>query len=263
MMKMQVGQFILRNSILHKIDARAKLISLILLIVAITLTTNIVGYLVVFSILIIACAFSKLSVKEAILPLSKLWLFFFIIFLMNALFFQSENAIFSWWIFSLTVGGIIQGFNVVLHVALIMVLCNVFMCTTSPVEITGAIEFLISPLSLVKIPVEDIAMILGVALQFIPTLMREADTIKKAQIARGARFESKKLLERAKSYFPLIIPIFISAFRRAEELSLAMEARGYRKSEAKTKRKSAHMRCKDYGAILASLAVFCGLMYIY
>ena len=150
-----------------------------------------------------------------------------------------------------------------MHVALIMVLCNVFMCTTSPIEITGAIEFLISPLSLVKVPVEDIAMILGVALQFIPTLKREADTIKKAQIARGARFESRKLLERAKSYFPLIIPIFISAFRRAEELSLAMEARGYRKSEAKTKRKCAHMRCKDYGAILASLAVFCGLMYIY
>jgi len=129
--------------------------------------------------------------------------------------------------------------------------------TTSPTQVTSALESLIKPLKLIGIPTEDIAMIISVSIQFIPTLMEESETIKMAQITRGARFESKKLSERARSYIPLIIPIFISAFRRADELSLAMEARGYRNAKNRTKKKKKPIEGQDYIAltICASICI--------
>ena len=142
------------------------------------------------------------------------------------------------------------------RLALILVLSNVLTCTTPPLEITGAIQTLLSPLRLVRLPVEDIAMILSVAVQFIPTLLEETDTIRKAQIARGARFESRRLHERAQAMLPLIVPIFLSAFKRADELAMAMEARGYRGARGRTRKKSVPLPLSGWGA-LALCALVC------
>ena len=173
--------------------------------------------------------------------------FFLLIFAMNALFFATDDAIWHWWILTLSVPGIVQGAQVTVRLALILVMSNVLTCTTPPLEITGAIQTLLSPL---RLPVEDIAMILSVAVQFIPTLLEETDTIRKAQIARGARFESRRLHERAQAMLPLIVPIFLSAFKRADELAMAMEARGYRGARGRTRKKSVPLPLSGWGALV-------------
>src|SRR5690606_9712290 len=136
-----------------------------------------------------------------------------------------------WGIVQLSRGGMEQGFRVVGNVVLILVLGNLLTMTTLPTQVTAALASLIKPLKFIGVPTEEVAMILSIAIQFIPTLMEETELIKMAQIARGARFESRKLPERAASFIPLVVPVFISAFRRAEELALAMEARGYRNAQ--------------------------------
>ncbi len=185
----------------------------------------------------------------------RLWLFFSIIFLMNAVFFDSENVICAWWIFHPSIGGIKQGISVVARVLLVLILGNVFISTTSPTEVTTALERLIKPLRILGVPTEDVAMIISVAVQFIPTLTEEIETIRMAQTARGARFESKKLKERALSLLPLVIPIFLAAFRRADELSLAMEARGYRKAKTRTKQKGKPIVVSSYAALCFCVTV--------
>ena len=128
---------------------------------------------------------------------------FLVIFIMNALFYTTENPLWHWWIVSLSKEGAVQGFTVVFRILIIIVLSSILTVTTPPMEITGAIQVMLKPLKLLRIPADDIAMILSVAIQFIPTLLEETDTIKKAQTARGARFESKKLKERAAALLPL------------------------------------------------------------
>ena len=256
---MRFGCFISGNSFIHNMDSRAKLISLVLIIIAIAFIKSPLGYAAILTVFMAVMALSKLKFRDVLSVLKKMWIFFLIIFAMNAFFFKNDDSIFSWWIFNLTLSGILQGINVVFRIAMVMMFCNIFMFTTTPIEVTNALEYVISPLKLFKLPVRDIAMILGIALRFIPTLLEEADTIKMAQLARGAGFDDKNLIQRAKSYLPLVIPIFISAFRRADELSLAMEARGYRKNVNATKKSAAALHLKDYGAICASL-IICGCL---
>ena len=229
------GQFIPGNSVLHRLDARAKLICFIVLIAVVILAHSVIGYALVLAFTAALIIISKLPLSTAIGSVKRMFWFFVLIFIMNALFFSSENAIWSWWIISLSKDGMVQGFNVVFRVIVILLMANVFT--------------LVKPLKLVGLPADEIAMIISVAIQFIPTLLQEADTVKKAQIARGARFESRKLHERAAAMLPLIVPIFLSAFKKADELAMAMEARGYRGEKYRTHRKNGAMALGSYFAI--------------
>lgn len=261
MRTLPTGQFIQRNSLLHNLDARIKIICFIILIAAVIGASSIFGYSLVLVTIFILILISQLPISYAIGSIRKMCLFFLVIFMMNALFNNSGETLGSWWIFHLSIGGIKQGFSVVINVILIIVLGNLLTLTTSPTQVTSALESLIKPLKLIGIPTEDIAMIISVSIQFIPTLMEEAEIIKMAQIARGARFESKKLSERARSYIPLIIPIFISAFRRADELSQAMEARGYRNAKNRTKKKKKQIELQDYIALTICVSI-CIMQFI-
>ena len=249
------GQFIPGTSPLHRLDARAKLSSFILLIVAVILTNSLYGYIAVLCFVAFLIAVSGMSFKTAIGSVRRMFWFFVLIFIMNALFFSSENAIWHWWIFTLSEEGIIQGFNVLFRILIILIISNVFTLVTPPLEITSAIKALLKPIKLFRLPADEIAMIISVAIQFIPTLLEESDTIKKAQIARGARFESKKLHERAAAMLPLIVPMFLSAFKRADELSMAMEARGYRGEKFRSHRKSGAMTVKSWLAIIICIGL--------
>lgn len=257
MRTLPTGQFVPGSSFLHKLDPRIKIICFIILMAAVIGASSVLGYslalITVFSIILL----SQLPISYALGSIQKMWLFFLVIFMMNGLFNNRGGTLASWWIVHISIGGIRQGFNVVINVILIIILGNILTLTTSPTQVTNALESLIKPLKLVGIPIEDIAMIISVSIQFIPTLMEETETIKMAQIARGARFESKKLSERARSYIPLLIPIFMSAFRRADELSLAMEARGYRNAKNRTKKKKETIEGQDYIAltICASICI--------
>ncbi|NLC53362.1 MAG: energy-coupling factor transporter transmembrane protein EcfT [Firmicutes bacterium] len=249
------GQYLPGHSFLHQLDARTKLLCLFLLMAAIIGTSSLRGYALGLVVIATLIMLSGLPLRYAVASVRHVFWFLLVIWLMNALFYDGEGVLASWGIFQLSRGGIRQGFRVVSNVVLILILGNLLTMTTLPTQVTTALESLIKPLKLIGVPTEEVAMIISVAIQFIPTLMEETEQIKMAQIARGARFESKKLAERAASFLPLVVPIFIAAFRRAEELALAMEARGYRNAKNRTKRKQEPLAAYDYGAIMVCVLI--------
>ena len=256
------GQYIPGSSALHRLDARAKLYCFILLIAAVILTNSIYGYTAIIAFVAVLIAISGMNISTAVGSVRRMLWFFVLIFIMNALFFSSDNAIWHWWIFTLSEEGMVQGFNVVFRILIILVISTIFTLVTPPIEITTAIQALLKPLKLIRLPADEIAMIISVAIQFIPTLLEESDTIKKAQIARGARFESKKLHERASAMLPLIVPMFLSAFKRADELSMAMEARGYRGEKFRSHIKNGIMPLKSWLAIIICIAICVAEVFI-
>ncbi|MBA2132953.1 energy-coupling factor transporter transmembrane component T family protein [Capillibacterium thermochitinicola] len=261
MRTLPAGQYLPGHSFLHRLDARAKMLCLFFLIAAVIGASSLWGYALVVAVIAILILFSGLPLRYAVAPARSMYLFLLVIWLMNAFFFDGEDALVSWGIFQLSRGGMGQGFRVVSNVVLVLILGNLLTMTTLPTQVTTALASLIKPLALVGVPTEEVAMIISVAFQFIPTLLEESELIKMAQIARGARFESKKLSERAASFLPLVVPIFISAFRRAEELALAMEARGYRNAKNRTQRQKEPLVLADYGALVVC-ALICLVQFL-
>ena len=249
------GRYIPGDALLHRLDERAKLFGFLILIAAVIMTDGLWGYLLMAVFLLLLGFVSGLPVREAYGSVWRLMSFYVIVFLMNALFFTSQDPLWHWGIFTLSREGMIQGANVVFRIAIVIVLSNMLMLTTSAVGIMTALEALVRPLKYLHLPAEEIAMILSIALQFIPTLLEESDTIRKAQIARGARFESRKLHEKAMAMIPMIVPIFLAAFRRADELSVAMEARGYRGAKNRTAKKAKGMTGSSWAALLVCAAI--------
>ena len=255
------GMFLPGDSFIHRLDSRVKLLALLISVVSVLFVDSLIGYgiMIVFTAVIIML--SGVPLGTALNSVNKMYWFFLLILLMNTCFYSPENAWVSYWIFNPSPAGLMQGIRVVLSVFLVLVISNVLTSTTSPMEITNALESLSSPLKYIGIPTEEIAMILSVAIQFIPTLSEETESIRKAQMARGARFDSPKITEKAEAVFPLVIPIFFAAFKRADELSLAMEARGYRTAAGRTKKKFDPLQIQEYAA-LAVVIVICALQII-
>ena len=187
------GSYMPGKSLLHRLDARAKFFSFLFLIVAVILTHSVVEYVVITLIWITLITLSGCPLRSVFSSLQQMRWFFILVFLTNAFFFNAENPLLKWWIFTLSQEGIAQGFQVIYRVILILVLSNLLTLTTPPLAITGAIQTMLRPLKLIRLPADDIAMILSVAIQFIPTLMEETDSIKKAQLARGAKLDSHRL----------------------------------------------------------------------
>jgi len=256
------GQFVPGSSFLHRLDGRSKLIGFLITVATVILTNTAIGYGILLVFTVFAAVISQLPVKMIFGTLRRLLVFFIILFAVNAVFYSADEPIWKWWIFTLSYDGMIQGANVVLKMIFIMLLSNILTLTTPPMVLTSAFETVLKPLGLIKVPVEEVAMILSVAIQFIPTILEETDTIRKAQTARGARFESKKLTHRAMAMLPMLIPIFIGAFRRADELSVAMEARGYRGAAYRTKKEYGRLKLRDV-ITLVLCAAFCAVQAIW
>ncbi len=234
MMRQMAGRYIPGDSVLHNIIPSAKLFSFILIIAAVIFTNTVVGYGAMVAFTVCVVLYSNTPIEGLIKSIAGMLPFFAVIFVMNSLFYSSDNPIWKFWFITLSKEGMIQGLNVVFRIAIIIIISGVLTQTTSTMGLMSGIETLIKPLKYIRVPVEEVAMILSVALQFIPTLIEESDKIKKAQIARGARFESEKLSERAMAMLPMIVPLFLSSFKRADELSMAMESRGYRGAKGRT-----------------------------
>jgi energy-coupling factor transport system permease protein len=216
MSELHMGAYVNRQSAIHKLSVKLKLLAFVAMIVYTLVSKNAVMYGVDFLIIIICTILSKLKIAEMIGFLKRLC---------------SNNPVFHLGIINVSYEGFLQGLKVVLNVVLILMWANILLCTTSPIELMNGIRFFLTPLKLFKVPVDNLTLIISVAIQFIPTLLNEASNMKKAQIARGAQFESKNIFKKAAAVLPLIIPIFVSAFKRADELSQALEARGYQGSE--------------------------------
>ena len=249
------GQFIPRDSLLHRLGAGCKLICFLLILICVVNAQNAAQYALVLSLAAASVALSRLPLAAALSSLWRIRWFLLTVFLMNALFLGGDTIWWSFWIVQIGPEGMIRGFSVAAHVMLLVVFSNLLTCTTAPLAITGALQKALSPLGAFHIPVDLICLILSSAIGFIPTLTQESDMIKKAQIARGARFESRRLHERAASFLPLLIPIFLCAFRRADELAMAMEARGYEIGGARTAREKSAPNQRDVLAVLTCAAL--------
>lgn len=245
------GQYYSTESFVHSMDSRAKILMTILYITAIFLCASFYAYLLIFIFLIISVMAAKIKplvVLKSIKPILYLIIFTAIL---NLLFYSDGTPYFSWWIIKVTDQAVIFTIQMALRLLLLIMGTSLLTLTTTPIELTDGIESLLKPLKLIRFPVHELALIMSIALRFIPTLMEETDRIIRAQKARGADFESGNIFKRAKALLPILIPLLISAFRRADELADAMDSRCYNGAKGRTKMKQLKFSYRDFiGALL-------------
>jgi energy-coupling factor transport system permease protein len=259
MREVTFGQYYPVSSFVHKMDARIKILLTIAYIVAVFLVKEFyfLGYAVGVAFLLIACIFSKIPVVKILKSLKAI--LFFVIFssVLQIFFNTSGNMLVEWYFIKITDAGLYKALFITLRIMLIVMGTSLLTLTTTPVELADGIESLLSPLKIIKFPAHEFALILSIALRYIPTLMDETDRIIKAQKARGADFESGNILKRAKALIPILIPLLIGSFRRADELADAMEARCYVGAKGRTKYKKQRITYRDLlGVIFTALVVF-------
>lgn len=252
-----LGQYYQTESVIHRLDPRVKLVTTICFIISLFIVDNWIGYLIAILFLALVIRLSRVPVKFMIRGMKSI-LFLLIVAGCFNLFLTPGEVLVSFWKLKITKEGIFLASFMALRLILLIMGSSVMTLTTTPNQLTDGLEKLLGPLKHLRVPVHEIAMMMSIALRFIPILMEETDKIMKAQIARGADFESGNLIKKAKSLVPLLVPLFISAFRRANDLAMAMEARCYRGGEHRTKMKPLIYRKRDwcaYGAVLVYLAV--------
>ena len=249
-----LGQYFPGDSPIHRLDPRAKLIAMICYIVALFLGQWFVTYAVLF--LALAAAVKVSTVKpKALLRGLKPVVFILVFTAVLNIFYTPGEALASFWIFTITREGIVHAFFMVVRIIMLITCTFLLTYTTSPLALTDGLESLLGPLKKLRVPVHELAMMMSIALRFIPTLIEETDKIMSAERARGADFDSGNLVQRAKALIPLLVPLFISAFRRADELATAMECRCYHGDEGRTRMKQLHYRPGAIFFILGALAL--------
>ncbi len=256
-----LGQFFPGNSLLHKTDPRIKLIILVVYLVMVLAAKTIVSIAAVTLITVALIILSGINLKIVVRALRPLLFILIFTVVINIFFMKGETLLFEWRFIQIYKEGLINAGLMVIRLIMLIAGTSVLLSyTTSPLELTDAIESLFSPLKKIKVPVHEFAMMMTIALRFIPTLIEETDKIISAQKARGADFESGNLIRRVKALLPIIIPLFVSAFRRAWELAEAMECRCYRGGEGRTKMKQMKSRPADY-VFLAVMTALCVSIY--
>ena len=244
-----LGQYFPGDTVVHRLDPRTKLIGLVCYIVALFLAKSWISYAVMAVVLVTLSALAHIRAKTLLSGLKPL--IFIVIFtgLLN-LFYTEGRVLVRWWIFRITYEGIYRTILMVLRILLLVSCTFLLTYTTSPLELTDGLERLLRPLKKIGFPVHELAMMMSIALRFIPTLIEETDKIMSAQKARGADFETGSLIARAKALLPVLVPLFVSAFRRADELATAMECRCYHGGEGRTRMKVLRMKAADYVTLL-------------
>lgn len=259
-----LGQYYPSNSFVHKLDPRTKLFGTLLYIISLFLVSNWWGYLWAVLFLAILIRSSKVPVKFIMKGLKPV-LFLLLFSVGFNLFLTPGEILWSFWIFKITREGLRMAVFMAVRLIMLIMGSSLMTFTTTPNQLTDGLETSLRPLNYIKVPVHDISMMMSIALRFIPILVEETDKIMKAQMARCADFENGNLLQKAKNLVPLLVPLFISAFRRATDLAMAMEARCYRGGEGRTKMKPLKYTAKDrliYLYLLAYLAGIIGSRYL-
>lgn len=255
MLDITLGQYYPGNSFIHRLDPRTKILSTLLLIVAVFLANTAIGYaslcaMVLFIILVSGLPF--MLVLKSVKPL----LFIIVLTLvLHAVMGQGEHVLYQWKFIKVTEEGLQLGVQMAMRLILLLMISSILTFTTSPIVLTDGIEALLRPFRVIGVPAHELAMMMTIALRFIPTLMEETDRIIKAQTARGADFSGGNLLVRAKNMLPILVPLFISAFRRADDLAVAMEARCYRGGEGRTRMHQLAYRSGDVMAFVFAFAM--------
>ncbi len=249
------GQYLFGRSVIHRLDPRLKIVCTILFIVMLFASTNPIGIGVTLVFVAILFAVAKIPLKlvgRSIKPIIPIVLFTSVL----NMFFQTGDPIVSFWIFTITKEGIYYAIILSLRILCLIAGSSLLTYTTSPIELTDGIESLLSPLKRFKLPVHELAMMMTIALRMIPTLIEETDKIMSAQKSRGANLDTGNFVNRVKALVPVLVPLFVSSFRRADELALAMECRCYHGGEGRTRLKQLIFRRIDLWAAIVFLLVF-------
>lgn len=247
-----LGQFVPGDSPVHRLDPRTKILAMIAYIVLVFLVRAMPVFAVPLLFVLGALLASGVPARYALSSLRPMrWLIAFM-FLINLFFTQGDRVLLSWWIIRVTAEGVRQAVFISLRLILLVAGTSLLTLTTSPIALTDGLERLLKPLKRIRFPAHELAMMMTIALRFIPTLLEETERIRKAQMARGADFETGGLLARARAMVPLLVPLFVSAFRRADELAMAMESRCYHGGEGRTRMHELHYARRD---LLAALLI--------
>lgn len=249
-----LGQFFPGTSIVHRLDPRCKLLMTVVYIAALFTAENYVSYAAMLVVTGVCIALSRIPLKVILRGLKPLWIIIALTAVLN-MFFTPGRELVSFWKITITYEGLVRAVFMVLRITMLIAGTFLLTYTTSPIALTDAMEILFGPLKKLKVPVHEMSMMMSMALRFIPTLIEETDKIMSAQKARGADFESGNLLSRAKAMVPILVPLFISAFRRADELATAMECRCYHGGEGRTKLSELHYQTRDWVAYLTGAAL--------
>ena len=251
-----LGQYYPGDSLVHRLDPRAKILIALAYIVLVFFVSNYWGYLFLLAALVGTSLLAKVSLRYLLRTLKPLRFILIFTFLLNIFFTRTGTPVYLWNDFYLfTTEGVSRAVFMALRMAFLVAGSSMLMLVTSPITLTDGLERLMSPLRVIHFPAHELAMMMSIALRFIPTLTDEADKIMKAQMARGADFESGKLIERAKAMIPLLVPLFVSSFRRADELAMAMESRCYHGGEGRTRMRVLKLGKNDFLALLAMAAL--------
>ncbi|MDR1620636.1 MAG: energy-coupling factor transporter transmembrane protein EcfT [Clostridiales bacterium] len=253
MKNITLGQYFPGNSPVHRLDPRTKILLMIAYIVVIFLVNALILYVLPFAFVLFAIVLSHVPVSYVTRSLKPLRFLLVFMFIINLFFTPGETALLSFWRVNITSEALLQALFISIRLILLVGGTSLMTLTTSPIALTDGLEKLLKPLSRLRFPSHELAMMMTIALRFIPTLMEEAVKIQKAQMARGADFESGNVINRAKSMIPILVPLFISAFRRADELAMAMESRCYHGGEGRTRMRE--LRFGPCDAVAASIVL--------
>lgn len=256
-----LGQFYPVESVIHSLDPRTKILCTIVLVVFVFLSGTFIGFGFSAFFIALVTILAHIPLKNMLKGLKGIYFLLIFTFVLNVFFYSAGNVLVEIWFIRITDGGLIRAAFMALRLMLLVTGAGLLTLTTSPIELTDGIESLLSPLKIIGFPAHEIAMMMSIALRFIPTLTEETDKIMKAQAARGAVFDEGGLIKRAKAIVPLLIPLFVSAFRRAEELAMAMEARCYHGGEGRTRLKILKFQGRDLAAA-GVMVVFCAAALI-
>ncbi len=251
-----IGQYFPGNSVIHRLDSRVKLLLDILYLVILFTAQSYTGILIAMLFMVICYILARIKLIMILKSIKPILPLMIVTGLLNMLFIKGEEPLFQWWIISVYPEGIRMALFMLMRVVALIVGMSLLTYTTSPIMLTDAIERLLSPLKKVRFPVHELSMMMTIALRFIPTLVEETDKIMSAQKARGAELDSGGLMKKAKSLIPILIPLFVSAFKRANELAVAMECRCYRGGDGRTRLKTLKTAPRDYVAAAVMLTVF-------
>ena len=257
-----LGRYLPLTSIIHNMDPRAKIGAMLLMMVAIFIPAGYTGYIIIGIAVVLTALLAKLKLSflwRAMKPMLFMLSFLLII---NLLVVRSGDVLITIGSWNIYTDALTQTLYIVIRLALMIMITTILTATTKPLELTLGIEDLLKPFKVIGVPAHDIAMMISIALRFIPTLIEETQSIMKAQASRGVDMENGKLMEKVKAILSLIVPLFVSAFQRAEELAYAMEARGYIPSRPRTRYKQLKMHGKDVALLLLSVLILVGMIVL-
>ncbi len=257
------GQYYNANSFVHKMDARIKLVLSLLFLVGIFFVVSFVGFAWLTLFLGLAIGLSHVPLRSVLRSVKGIIFLLVLTSVLNIFFTKTGNLLCEWWIFQIYDGGLIFAAKMLLRLTYLVVGSSLLTLTTTPVDLTHALESLLKPLRVIKFPVHELALIMSLTLSFIPSLIEETDRIIRAQKARGANFDTGNLIKRAKAFVPILIPLLVGGFRRAEELANAMNSRCYEGSTNRTQMRVMKLSWRDFVATFVTLIFFVAVFVVY